>query len=461
MTSPKTTIFPFSHHFLIRPVAGLDPNASYFLNAMQQVVDSIVPESLWIELKSLPYFDDLFAQILSQLPIFQCSKIEDSSTSLSITYLCLAKHGQSAKRYVAEALSRWLIPGKTVEFTASFSFAFQFIQDPSVPFFIAQETIAIRNQKEGLAIQETLPDLLADLKRKLPRESTKTSNVVHTIFMPRNEEELIRNLIILAAQIKYVKDLPQVSIHYEKQTEDDLTFTIIAARLLKGKIDPMKKVLEKSRLKIEVDHIRTMGCLLQKYPKEAAIFHLTVSKAPFFRPDYSVDLLRARQKIVSELNYILGEFRDFNGGMILKQDEALNSLRQEIGDLSEENEFLLENYFYSLKPGIMQTILDSSILKAHFELLLSALKSTSKNTSYRLITQKMEKFFLYFFLFEEKKMVPAKESLVKTTTSLQISPHDLTHCLLEAGSATALGFILKTESAEAAQKFQQAISALI
>lgn len=460
MTSHKTNIFPFSHHFLIRPVAGFEAHSSYFLNAMQQIVDTIVPESLWIELKSLPDFDNLLDQLVSQLPVFKCSEIDDSSTSLSITYLCLAKHSQAAKRYVTDALSRWLVPGKTIEFTGSVSFSFQFIQDASIQFFIAQETIAIRNPKENLAMRESLPDLLLELKQKLPRESARQSNVVHPIFMPRNEEELIRNLIVLAAQIKYVRDLPQVSIHYEKQTDDDLTFTIIASRLLKGRTEPIRKSLEKSRLKIDIDHVRIMGYLLQKYPKEAAIFHLTIDKRPFFRPDHSVDLLRARQKIVAELTFILGEFRDFNGGMILKQDEALGLLRQEVGEITQEKEFLLENYFYSLKPGIMQTIHDSSILKSHFDLLMNALRSTSKTTPYRLVTKSVDKFYLYFFLSEEKKEIPGKEIIATAIAPLLISPHDLTNCFLEIGSTTALGFILRTECPEVAQKFQTAILAL-
>src|SRR5690606_28147389 len=108
----------------------------------------------------------------------------------------------------------------------------------------------------------------------------------------------------------------------------DLTFTVLAAALLKKRGEPIRKKLEKSRLKIDIDHIRTMGYLLHKYPKEAAIFHITISKQPFFRPDHSVDLLKARQKIALELQYFLGEFRDFNGGMILKQDEALEALRR-------------------------------------------------------------------------------------------------------------------------------------
>ncbi len=455
MTLHKPKIVPFSHFFLIQTSAGPDDPHSYFLNAVQQVVDTIIPESLWLEMKSAPDPEALFYRLESLLPIFKHSELDDSSDSLTVTYLCPAEYTHHARRYVIDTLNKWLIPGKQVNIAGGISLNFQFVHDPSHHFFVAQEIVSIRNKEENLAIRKNLPDLISELKEKLPCEFLRQSeNIVHPIFMPRNEEELIRNLIVLTTQIKYVRDLPQVSIHYEKQTDVDLTFTVIVARLLKGSIEALRKILEKSSLKMDIDDVRVMGYLKQKYAKEAAILRVTVDKRPFFRPDFSVDLLRARQKIVSELTTCLGEFRDFNGGMILKQDEALGQLRQELGKLSREKEFLLENYFYSLKPGIMQTVHDSSVLKKHFQLLTSVIGSDLKLQPYQMVGESMGKFFLCYIAATAPTF---KEGVLNAIAPLEISSRDLTISFLEIENTTAMGFILRMESPEIAQQFQAAV----
>lgn len=455
MTLHKPKIVPFSHLFMIQAIAGPDDSHCHFINAVQQIVDTVIPEPLWHETQSNIDSESIFYQLESLLPIFKHSEIEDSSDSVSITYLCPADCTLLTRRYVMDTLRKWLVPGKEIEISGGISLNFQFVQAPSHKLLVVQEIISIRSREENLNIRRNLPALMMELRQKLPREFAKQAeNAIHPLFMPRNEEEMIRNLIVLANQIKYVRDFPQVSIHYEKQTHIDLTFTVIIARLLKGNIDPLRKILEKSTLKMDVDDVRVMGYLKQKYAKEAAILRVTVDKKPFFRPDYSVDLLKARQKIVSELGLCLGEFRDFNGGMILKQDEALEQLRQELDMLSQEEEFLLENYFYSLKPGIMQTVHDSSILKKHYELLGAVLKSDLKLHPYHMEAISMGKFFLCFFAATAPTF---KDSVINAIAQLDISSRDLTTSFLEIDHITAMGFILRTESVEVAQVFQSAL----
>lgn len=306
-----------------------------------------------------------------------------------------------------------------------------------------------KNGGEKISLQE-----MKTLKSKLPGELLRQiETVVHPLFMPRNEEEIIRTLIVLSKQIKYVRDLPQATIHYDQQTDADLTFTIVLVRLLKDR--PLAEILSKNKgpIRIDIDDIRILGQLRQKYPKEAAILRVTLDKAPFFRPDYSVDLLRARQKIGLELTRLLGEFRDFNGGIILKQEEALKQLRKEMGFLSKTRECLLENYFYSLRPGIMQTIHETHLLKSHFLLLLRILETNSREP-YLLVTEPIEKFFLGFII----SSVPTfKEEIANAVGKLKLASYELTTSFLQIEEMFAYGFILKAEAAETAKQFETAL----
>lgn len=436
MTLHKPKIVPFSHFFLIQGLAGPDDPHSYFLNAVQHIVDTIIPESLWLEIKSTPDAETLFGRLESSLPIFKCA---EDSDCLILTYLC--PYIPRIRRYVIDALSQ----RQPVEIAGGISLHFQFVMDPARSFFIAQEIISFKNDEERAALLQALPELISDLKQKFPRELPRPSEI-HPTFMPRNEEEMIRNLIVLARQIRYVRDLPQVSLHYDKQTDTHLTFTILIARLLKGNFEPLRKTLEKSRLKIEIDDIRIMGYLKQKYPKEAAVLRISVDKKPFFRPDFSLDLLRARRKIVSELHTCLGDLRDFNGGMLRKQEEALHQLRQELGPLSPEKEFLLEHYFYSLKPAVMQTAHETTLLKSHFGLLTSL-------DQHSIQTQTTDKFFLCFLTAS----AITQEALRQAIAPLQIPASDLTTSFLLIKERAAIGFILRLTSPETLAQFEKVV----
>lgn len=450
MTLHKPRIVPFSHLFLIK--GSCDPA---FLNAIQHIVDGMIPESLWHEVKhsldpeTVP---TIFYQLNRVLPIFHHSPLDDHSTSVTISVLCPAEYAQGVKHFYFDGIIRLT---EKADVVGSIGLCFEFEQYPSLKFYAAQKVVAIRNKEELQLIRRQLPELIEEVKQKLPREWIRQSeNIVHPIFMPRNEEELIRNLIDLTRQVKYVRDLPQVSIHFEKQTEIDLTFTVIIARLVKENGEPLPKILERSDLKMDIDDIRVMGYVKQKYPKESAILRVTLVKRPFFRPDFSVDLLKARQKIVSQLKQCLGEFRDFNGGMILKQDEALTQLRQESGNLTPNLEFILENYFYSLRPGVMQTVHDPSVLKRHYDLLTHGLESDLRLEPYRILADSTEKFYLCFIVATDPVF---KTEVLNAIAQLKITTRELTSSSIEIENYSMLGFILRLDTPEMGELFENTL----
>ena len=75
------------------------------------------------------------------------------------------------------------------------------------------------------------------------------------------------------------------------------------------------------------DHTKNVGTLRKKYQKEVTVFRVKLPKEGFLRRDHTIDLYKARQTVVGELSLVVGEFRDFNGGMITKQNELLSSLK--------------------------------------------------------------------------------------------------------------------------------------
>lgn len=171
--------------------------------------------------------------------------------------------------------------------------------------------------------------------------------MLNTLLMPRNEEEIMRHMLILASQIKYINDLPQVFITFDEQTYVHLYFNVIVVRLLKSNSCSIADLFTQKEKRIEYLHERTklMGCVRKKYMKEATVFRLRLSKKDFLRADHSIHLYQARQVIVDDLSKKLGKIRDYNGGILVTQHEFLSSVRYSLANVKNYSEILLENFF--------------------------------------------------------------------------------------------------------------------
>lgn len=173
------------------------------------------------------------------------------------------------------------------------------------------------------------------------------------IFMPRNEEEIMRTVIALDAQLKYVDDKQQVTITFDEQTERHLYFTVIVVRIVKEAESIASKMQHSSFLQYLHDRTRNMGFLRKKYPKTATIFRVKFAKDPFFKKDGSIDIYKAREALAGELVRLIGNFRDYNGGILKKQKLLLETIKH--GRVEDD---FLEPFFYSLVPACMRPMLD-------------------------------------------------------------------------------------------------------
>ena len=481
--------------FSIEPTHRLSlPVADSFLEAVQTWIGVLIQENVQRE-------EDLFQWLKRELPIidsFPADLREEDSMAIPITTLYPAQFASNLERYVVDAVTRRLLPGTCMSIVGQASLQFSFAQNPKELFFFHKIWVGVRDAREKQEILENLKPFFREMKLNMDAvcqgRSFQISRGVHPTFMPRNEEELLRNLVLLSKEVQYVKDLPQVSIHYERQSDHHLIFIVLLVRLRIGSLPCVHQLFSDQTLRCEVDDVRMLGQLRGKYPKEAAILHIYLEKGPFFRPDFSIDLLRARQRVSAELTSAMGEFRDFNGGMILKQEESLCELRKRlyhdrpefcdleghhsspslndlssavlrqyssphdrsnldysealqnhrtqadrgIAPLSQAHEFLLENYFYSLRPVIAQTVYDPGVLKAHFELLAHHTEIDLKGVPYRLlrtIDGDYELYFLFAIQLDTRKLV----------RELKKEPYRSVTAVLSLDRMTALGWIVRND----------------
>ncbi len=317
------------------------------------------------------------------------------------------------------------------------------------------QTLYIEIEKESK--QEFSLEEIQKLRKHLP-EYLKGSieRLMHPIFMPRNEEEILKNIMSLSGQLKYVKDLPQVIISFDEQKQEELNFTVIFLRILKPKEEPAAKILERlpSQYKLRVDRTRKLGTLRRRYAKEAVVFRIAMPSANYLRRDRSIDLYKARQDVLSLLQSSFGEVRDYNGGMILKEAQVLNGLKASLGILGKKHELLLEKFFYSLFPVEMRSVLEVEPIKQFFLLFLQSIQKEKKGVlTHPKAYYKEESKRALALVFTDSLQL--KKHLSESMASLQVPSYQLVSFSID--SQKVHGYLLLSDIKEKKNRFFQTI----
>jgi hypothetical protein len=306
--------------------------------------------------------------------------------------------------------------------------------------------------------QEFSDEEIRILRRELPIDlRDRIEHLMHPVFMPRNEEEIMRNVLTLSNQIKYLRDIPQVFISFDEQTYANLFFTIILVRVVEPGSASVQELFknENSFLGYVHDRCKMLGYLRKKYTKEATVFRVKLSKEQFLRRDHSIDLYKARQEVVSELSRILGEIRDYNGGMISKQHELLCLVRDLLGENIKYSDLLLENFFYSLTPVIMRTVLEPEALKTLFLMQIDAIESGFFNANSYAWKIRVDAGFVYAIIKAEDRSI--KEEVSRMLNALNMDSSELANSYVKVYDIPYLGYIYRCRDPQKQQQFCQLI----
>lgn len=281
------------------------------------------------------------------------------------------------------------------------------------------------------------------LRRTLPEDlKSYVEFLVRPTFMPRNEEEVMRNIVTLSEQLKFPKDLPQVIISFDEQSGSDLLFTLILLRVLHPHTLSTKDLLAHAKAPIvfTLERIKRVGVIRKKYLKEAAVFRAKMCSRDFLRDDHSVDLLGARQHLLGEVQRLVGEVRDFNGGMIAKQQELFLSLKARVGELSRSDERLLESFFHSIFPIEHRSVLGPIALKTLFFLLKDLIgRPKGIRSSSEYVIQRGE---AHLFLAVATKDAGFKQRTLETIEKLHLHSSELATVQMQLGEISYLGILL-------------------
>lgn len=195
------------------------------------------------------------------------------------------------------------------------------------------------------------------------------------IFMPQNTEEVMKYTVALSKELRAEDDIPQVAVLFDSQTEESLLFTVIVVKPKNYKNTTVFEYFTsfEKKQEIRIKHIRSLGEF-----KEAVELSYKLKITPFFREDYTVDIYRARAKVVADLQTRFEGVRDYNGGMLQKQESQLAEIHSEVKKRGIKNSVAVDNFFYSLFPQEMRTIVDKHVFTDFFTGFYDLLSSTGK-----------------------------------------------------------------------------------
>lgn len=288
------------------------------------------------------------------------------------------------------------------------------------------------------------------LKKQLEqRLKNSIQRLSPTIFMRRNEEEVYKNILVLSEQIQSIEDLPQASIVLEQQTQEEVVFLVTLVY-----ISPSANFSLNNRFKegcLASERILTVR-YFQDRSIEAHIFRIHLGRqAAFLRSDGSLDFYCARRWVVQSIGDAIGELRDYNGGILLKQQEFLYSLKKAFPAVTAADSELLETFFYAITPLEKQILLPPKSLSTFFSLFLQQMARSSTG-DYSLETRR-ENGVSFFSL--QTGNASLKEVLSDYLKTDPFRKYDIGYNIIEYGEKTYFQGVIFLDQEEAEPLFEE------
>ncbi|MBP7074795.1 MAG: peptide ABC transporter substrate-binding protein, partial [Rhabdochlamydiaceae bacterium] len=298
------------------------------------------------------------------------------------------------------------------------------------------------------------------LKKSLGEELIeKTERLVPSVFKIRNQEEVLRSILTLSQEIDRPSDLSQVMISFETQSSDEVIFTAICVRAEDQFSVSLENLVqnEPSSCRWILERKQIVRYLENHQPIVAYLFRvLLIPDFSTLRSDGSLNFFAARQKIAASLKISIGDYRDFNGGILIKQEETLLTLRNAFPLISSEQ---IENIYYSITPIEMQAILPSSTLKAIIDLTAqTALLGLADAHDYHLVSSSKPPYHMVLL------SIPPGPLHEKAKDHLQLVefPEDIQASFSLATKKSHLyGFLIPLENKKFTDRFTESLGNLL
>ncbi len=273
--------------------------------------------------------------------------------------------------------------------------------------------------------------------------------VVSRIDIPINEEEHLRNILLLSQELKGRRDKPQVVLQFIKQHTMTLEFSVTLMKVgNEGDIIDIEKIAwpqASEYLHIIPTSSSTVGYIRGKYPKQVISCSVHCAKKPFSRPNKTIDYIRSREYIITSLEHIFGPLRDVNGGLIGKQKKFLSEVKGKLSSEEIHESELVESLFLNMSSSIVRSLLSPDSILSLYRTIKKKLPlkngvhlffpSSENGPDYHLDSfpdDELANFFCVILLSPQKI---SEKNLIKKISEYHLNDHDLaiSHFFLPEG----------------------------
>jgi oligopeptide transport system substrate-binding protein len=293
---------------------------------------------------------------------------------------------------------------------------------------------------------------IALLKKELGREfESSIEQVMSRIDIPQNEEDILRNLLLLSQQCRTTKDLPQVVIQFQGQTDLSLDFQIAVVRgVRKGQEGvPVPPPDPSGILKCIPLRSSILDKLRTRHVKQGLVLLVHCSKKEFLRNDQSVNFLKARSAVAAYLESFLGKIRDVNGGLIYQQHQLLKSMQPLLAQDEMKEIAHVEDLFHSLAPAIMKNLLSPEHMVTVFRQFLALRNALSTDGETFLVEKYAKELFLGFVC--PSSLVP--EEIFQAQVQFQMAEHEVALCSISSDGRQLCFVVCLSQNEEMKQQF--------
>jgi len=277
------------------------------------------------------------------------------------------------------------------------------------------------------------------LRELLPGEiKGHIERLIHPIFMPRNDEEIYRNVVRLSAALESLAP-PQITINYEHQIDGHLVFSAVCVRPIRLDAPPLSEIFEGSPHRLFFDQVKVVGKLSDELVKEANIFRIHVAKHKFMRKDGSIDIYKTQTALFSDLRRLMPDLADFHHDLIEELKSELGDLKVAVGQIGKNEEHLLEALFYSMSPSPKESAITTEAFVGLFRLLL---ESTQESQSRRVTDDLwMGECEAYSGVVIRQREMGPREEIASCLATLEIPSTHYAIAEVVSGSATYLCYV--------------------
>jgi oligopeptide transport system substrate-binding protein len=262
------------------------------------------------------------------------------------------------------------------------------------------------------------------LKKELQTKlEAAIERVDHHLDLPQNDEDTIRNSVLLSQQLQRVDDPAQMVVHFQGQLNNELVFLITYMRVVEAdKRDTSLDLQEPTEL-VTFELVSSfISGFINDHLKQVHVFRVRCEKAPFFRLDHSIDFLKAREFVTHCVDEALGKVRDLNGGLICLQYALLNKVKALLSQEERRDDFLLEELFHSIRPSPMKSLLEPNHVATAFTFLLFLRAKLASKEFSGCLRQEMRGEMYLGFVYPDGL---SPEEFFRTACSCGIKEHEV------------------------------------